>query len=134
MWVSCPMRAEWLLGWRFPCFTPGWFLITHVEIEPSTRGTLEAILHLEKVEGFEPLTKDSRSSPLTMVALQYDSVWVGGKRVECRDSWMEVDILEFFVEVDSCSGMLSRGGEIEHEVEVGYGTCLGVQDAKATCM
>ncbi len=47
-------------------------------------------------------------------------MWVGGKRVECRDSGMEVDILEVFVEVDSCSGMSGGGGEIEHEV--GNGT------------
>jgi hypothetical protein len=33
---------------------------------------------------------------------------------------MEVDILEVFLGVDSCSGMSGGGGEIEHEV--GYGT------------
>jgi hypothetical protein len=55
-----------------------------------------------------------------VVVLQDEGVWVGGKIVECRDSGMEVDILEIFVEVDSCSGMLGGGCEIEHEV--GYGT------------
>jgi hypothetical protein len=47
-------------------------------------------------------------------------VWVGEKRVECRDSGMGVNILEVFVEIDSCSGMSGGGGEIEHEV--GFGT------------
>jgi hypothetical protein len=59
-------------------------------------------------------------------------VWAGGKRVECRDSGIEVDILQVFVEVDSCSGMSGRGCESEHEV--GYGMCAGVQDAKATSL
>ncbi len=47
-------------------------------------------------------------------------MWIGGKRVEYRESGMEVEILEVFVEVDSCSGISGGGGEIEHEV--GYGT------------
>ncbi len=67
-----------------------------------------------------------------VVALQDEGVWVGGKRVECRDSGMEVEILEVCVEVDSCSSMWGGGGEIEHEVR--YGTWLGVQDAKAPIM
>ncbi len=41
-----------------------------------------------------------------MVALQDEGVWVSEKRVECRDSGMEVDILEVFVGVDSCSAIL----------------------------
>ncbi len=64
-WVSCPVRVRWFLVRRFPNFTLKWFLIRHVGFKPSTRGILEAILHLEREEGFENLTKDSRISPLT---------------------------------------------------------------------
>jgi hypothetical protein len=54
-----------VFGHRFPESTLRGFLIRHVGSYTSTRGILEAILNLEQGVGFEPLTKDSRSSPLT---------------------------------------------------------------------
>jgi hypothetical protein len=64
------------------------FLIRHVGSKPSTRGIPEAILNLEQEVGFEPLTKDSRSSPSNQLSY-YGDMKEWSTRINGRELYVQ---------------------------------------------
>ena len=92
--LSC--KGWMVFRWLFPYSIAKWFMIRHVGFQPPTRGILEAILHLGGGRGFAPLTKDSRSYPLTSYTIRQHG-WHG-----IHDPGVELTGQEFQTLLQKC--------------------------------